>query len=87
MAKKHNDNAFKRGLVQQQKSNALITATYKAHLTMALYTLHKDFGFGNKRLEKFIEEFNKTLECYNGDYVSYKDLAELLKDECGIGVQ
>ena len=86
MAKKHNDNAFNAKLVQKQKESSLISATYKAHLTLALYTLHKDFGFGNKRLENFIDEFNKTLKCYNDDYVSYQDIANELKEKCKIEI-
>lgn len=47
--------------------------------------LHDKFGYGEKRLNKFIDEYHKQLEAYNDGYVeSVEDFKTVLRKECGI---
>lgn len=47
--------------------------------------LHDKFGYGEKRLNKFIDEYHKQLEAYNDGYVeSVEDFKTVLREECGI---
>lgn len=66
----------------------LISAAGKANLIISLMVLHDKFGYSEKRLSKFLEEYNKQLEAYNSGYVeSVEDFTTVLKDECGIEVR
>ena len=52
---------------------------------LAVATLHDEFGYGEKRLNKFIDEYQKQLEAYNSGYVEHvSDFTTVLKEECGI---
>lgn len=66
----------------------LIKATGKANLIVSLMVLHDKFGFGQKRCERFIDEYRKQLDAYNEGYVeSVKNFEGVLKDEMGIEIQ
>ena len=63
----------------------LISAAGKANMIISLMVLHDKFGYGEKRLNKFIDEYYKQLDAYNSGYVeSVKDFTTVLKEECGI---
>ena len=75
-------------LTQQRKDNMLISAAGKANLIISLMVLHDKFGYGEKRLSKFLDEYNKQLEAYNEGYVeSVSDFTTVLKEECGIEIK
>lgn len=48
-------------------------------------TVHDEFGFGSKRIEKLIQRFNQKAKCI-GDYVTLSDMVNNLKEEYGIDV-
>ncbi len=53
---------------------------------MTTMVLHK-FGYGEKRLNKFLDEYQKQLEAYNSGYVeSVNDFTTVIKEECGIEI-
>jgi hypothetical protein len=83
---KHNDNAVKQALFRKHKEEKLIDAVFVIHLTIALYILHNKFGFGEKRLSKFVKEFEEQLDCYNKGYVTLDDIKQSLKEDTGIEV-
>mgnify|MGYP003377461175 CR=1 FL=1 len=81
-AQKHIPESARRHL------NKLIKATGKANLIVSLMVLHDKFGFGQKRCERFIDEYRKQLDAYNEGYIeSVKDFEGVLKDEMGIEIQ
>lgn len=51
---------------------------------LVAYTLHEKFGFGRKRLGRFIEAFNFQAECLDEDYCTWEDQIETLRQECGL---
>lgn len=72
-------------MTQIRKDNMLISAAGKANMIISLMVLHDKFGYGEKRLNKFIDEYYKQLDAYNSGYVeSVKDFTTVLKEECGI---
>lgn len=88
MIKRKGMNPALARLTQQRKDNMLISAAGKANLIISLMVLHDKFGYGEKRLSKFLEEYNKQLEAYNSGYVeSVEDFTTVLKDECGIEIK
>lgn len=48
--------------------------------------LHDKFGFGEKRLKKFMEHYTDILDSYSKGYVSMQDLNDTLHEETGIKV-
>lgn len=72
-------------MTQIRKDNMLISAAGKANMIISLMVLHDKFGYGEKRLNKFIDEYQKQLDAYNSGYIeSVKDFTTVLKEECGI---
>ncbi len=85
MIKKKGMNPALARMTQIRKDNMLISAAGKANMIISLMVLHDKFGYGEKRLNKFIDEYQKQLDAYNSGYVeSVKDFTEVLKEECGI---
>ena len=75
-------------MTQIRKDNMLISAAGKANMIISLMVLHDKFGYGEKRLNKFIDEYQEQLEAYNSGYVeSVNDFTEVLKEECGIEIK
>ena len=63
----------------------LNSAGGKSNMSISLMVLQDKFGYGEKRLNKFIDEYYKQLDAYNSGYVeSVKDFTTVLKEECGI---
>lgn len=85
MIKRKGMNPALARMTQIRKDNMLISAAGKANMIISLMVLHDKFGYGEKRLNKFIDEYQKQLDAYNSGYVeSVKDFTEVLKEECGI---
>ncbi len=85
MIKKKGMNPALARMTQIRKDNMLISAAGKANMIISLMVLHDKFGYGEKRLNKFIDEYQKQLDAYNSGYVeSVKDFTDVLKEECGI---
>ena len=45
-------------------------------------TLHDDFGFGHKRLERFRDRFMLKTDCIVEDYATWQENIEILEREC-----
>lgn len=60
--------------------------TIDTMLVLSAVTLRDEFEFGKKRINQFIERFNLKTECLCDDYVSWDDLIQQLREECGIEV-
>lgn len=87
MIKKKGINPALARMTQIRKDNMLISAAGKANMIISLMVLHDKFGYGEKRLNKFIDEYQKQLDAYNSGYVeSVEDFRAVLKDECRIEV-
>lgn len=85
MIKKKGINPALARMTQIRKDNMLISAAGKANMIISLMVLHDKFGYGEKRLNKFIDEYQKQLDAYNSGYIeSVKDFTTVLKEECGI---
>lgn len=56
-------------------------------LTILLWVLHDKFGFGNKRLERLIDEIDKFNEDFNAGLIDPKELIEQLEEETKIKIK
>lgn len=83
--RKRNMNPALAKMTRVVEQNKLIAAAGKANMIISLMVLHDKFGYGEKRLNKFIDEYQKQLEAYNSGYVErVSDFTTVLKEECGI---
>ena len=60
------------------------SCTIDTVMSMALIALVDAFGFGKKRLERFRDEFEHYCRQMVGEYVTWSDIVEALKEEKGI---
>lgn len=68
--------------VEETKMNTLQTM-----LAMCCMTLHDEFDFGKKRLERFIERFNLKVSCLADGDVTWQEYLDTLDDETGIKLE
>lgn len=66
-------------LVEDIKLNTLDTI-----LIMSLWVMHKEFGFGTKRMNQYTQAFNKEADYLADDFFTWGDLKRQLLEECGI---
>lgn len=75
-------------MTAKRKEEMLISATAKANMLVTLMVLHDKFGFGKKRLERYMDEFKNQLEAYNSGYIErVQDFEDVLWEECGIRIE
>ena len=75
--------------IPQKRVNPVLAgmATYQRDRKLiALTVLHDKFGYGKKRLQRFIDEYQDVLDSYNKGYVNVDDLKSVLREECGIEI-
>ena len=49
-----------------------------------LLVLRDKFGFGSKRLERYLDHYSEMLDAFNKGYISLKDIEKVLEDEVGL---
>lgn len=54
-------------------------------LTVAV--LHDEFGFGEKRCQRFIDRMNKKAECMIDDFCTWDDYIRTIKEELNLELQ
>ena len=57
---------------------------YKTALLMMSFIVHDKFGFGRKRLNKLLEEFDKTAHDLAEGWMCWDDITEIMQEECGM---
>lgn len=53
-------------------------------LVMTIAVLRDEYGFGEKRITRFIRRFNQKSACLEADYLTWNDLAVQIWQETGI---
>lgn len=73
---------------QQNKENLLISASRKANMVVSMIALRRAFGFGEKRLLRFMDAYKALMDAYeNGEVESVKVWEKELHDKCDIVVE
>lgn len=70
-----------------EASEKIKNMTFDTVLAMSLFVLRDEFGFANKRLQRFIDRFVSKAECMVGGLATWKDYLETLKEETGIELE
>lgn len=61
--------------------------TCDTFIALTCHTLNDEFGFGKKRLQKFIDRFENKAECLADGYCYWKDITKTLWDEMGLNLK
>lgn len=61
--------------------------TFDTMLAMSLMVLRDEFDFGRKRLERFKDRFTRKATSLAGDYCTWLDIIDTIKDETGIDLE
>ena len=64
--------------------NNIKNNTVDTFIILLIATLHDEFGFGEKRVQRAIDVFNFKAECLADDYCTWNDYIEVIKDELNI---
>ena len=57
--------------------------TIETIMLMAVCVLKDEFGFGEKRLNQFLDRYAEKTECLRTGYVNWEDLQEEMKEKLG----
>lgn len=75
--------------VMRIKENATIEAANKAFILMLaipMIVLRDDFGFGGKRLTKFIDRALEQYKCFESGVVTIDELRQIIYEETGVSI-
>lgn len=72
---------------QRLESEMAMASTFTAYMMLTLLILHDEFGFGQKRAEKFTAAFYELLESYNQGRIKVGDMKQRILDELGMIVE
>lgn len=64
--------------------NNIKNNTVDTFIILLIATLHDEFGFGEKRVQRAVDRFNYKSECIADDYCSWEDYINTIKEELGI---
>lgn len=86
MAKKI--NAFKKSSIISDKERQRLAEdnAQRASILITIIVLHNTFGFGKKRINKFIDEYIKFTKQFNSNKENFDKLCKDIWDKFGIKI-
>ena len=72
---------------QRMHSEMAIASSFTVYMMLTLLILHDEYGFGQKRAERFTESFHRLLTSYNNGEIDVKDMQQRILDELGMIVE
>lgn len=84
------DKQHKKNQIQKIKDQATDEAANRAFVLMLglpLIVLHDKFGYGAKRLERFMDELIKQYEAFDEGRITLDDLLKTIETETGVKVE
>lgn len=82
----NNPKIVKPQVKNRRDADKLITNTNRLDMLLTYTVLHFKFGFGKKRLDRFLYYYNDLLDSYNKKYITIEDLNKDLEENTGIKV-
>lgn len=79
-------NAIVNGEIKRAFSEGVYEGTGRT-LTLMCYILHNSFGFGEKRLKRFVQEGSYLAKCTKEGRLDLDDMTAVLKDECNFSIE
>lgn len=76
--------AKRQQVTNRRDADKLVQSAHRAYMLIGLMTLHNDFGFGSKRLEKFAEAWNENLKRFNSGELKLDGVERIMSESYGI---
>lgn len=73
--------------IKKQATNEAVDTAFTAMLAIPMLVMRDRYGFGRKRLEKFMDEVFEVYDSFNNDYLTLDDMHKALKDEVGFTIK
>lgn len=73
--------------IKKQATNKAVDTAFTAMLAIPMLVMRDKYGFGKKRLEKFMDEVFEVYNSFNNDYLTLDDMRQALKDEVGFTIK
>lgn len=70
-----------------EASTAIKHMTLDTVSIIMVLTLHDEFGFGYKRIKRFLDRFTLKTDVLLEDYATWKDYQHIIKDELGFDLE
>ena len=83
---KYFNNNKQRFVKNRRDADKLIESSHKVAMLLSLTILHDKFGFGKKRIDRFLHEYKELLDSYERGYITPDDLNGVLWEEVGMKV-
>lgn len=68
-------------------SNKIKEMTLDTFTILTIATLHDEFGFGEKRCQRWLDRMNKKAECIMDDFAQWEDYIEMIKEELNMDLK
>lgn len=65
-------------------SDKIKEMTLDTFTVLTVACLHDEFGFGEKRCQRFLDRMNEKAECIIGDFCTWQDYIEAIRQELGL---
>lgn len=70
-----------------QASEKIKEMTMDTFTIPTVAVLHDEFGFGEKRCQRFIDRMNQKADCLIDDFCTWDDYIRTIKDELNLNLQ
>ncbi|BFK24959.1 hypothetical protein [Blautia producta] len=70
-----------------QASEKIKEMTMDTFTILTVAVLHDEFGFGEKRCQRFIDRMNQKADCLIDDFCAWDDYIRTIKDELNLNLQ
>lgn len=74
-------------VLNRRDADNLVVASHKLFMMLGCLALNQEFGFGEKRVGRFIDKCQDILDSYNRGYISLEDIETMLKNDAGIEIK
>lgn len=68
-------------------SNKIKEMTLDTFTILTIATLHDEFGFGEKRCQRWLDRMNKKAECIIDDFAEWEDYIQAIKEELNMDLK
>lgn len=72
--------------VNRRDADKLIDATRTIYMALSIMALRDEFGFGTKRLERFVEKIRQLVIDQQNGYLNIEDICDTIYAETGIKI-
>lgn len=80
-------NTKRNKVLNRRDADNLIIASHKLFMMVGCLALNQEYGFCEKRLQRFMEKFKDILDSYERKYISLQDIEYMLREDAGMEIE